>query len=177
METHKCQLIARTWIKEPGKNMSPDGSYCYAVQDTSTHFNQLLSAQDETGVLIADGRSHQTNRKVAHSIFTQKWRSGGDPYPALCDVPLFAASDNHAGVQIADILASTLVFPMAASAFCPSMPGNPHSSGRYDGVRQGFGSRVKALQYRYKDDSGRWRGGLVVSDRLGKRPGSLLFEP
>ncbi len=81
VEAHKCQLIARIWMKEPGRNMSPNGSYCYAVQDMSPHFNQLLSAQDERGVLLANGHS------------------------------------------------------------------------------------------------GRRRGGLVVSDRLGRRPGSLLFEP
>ncbi|MEV5744077.1 DUF3800 domain-containing protein [Microbispora rosea] len=138
---------------------------------------QFLTSRDETGAVIADGRSHQTNRAVAHSIFTQKWCSAGDRYPSLCDVPLFAASDNHAGLQIADMVASTLVFPMAASAYCPRRPGNAHSSTRYDSVRHGFGSRLKALQYRYKDDSGRWRGGLVVSDRPGKRPGSLLFGP
>ena len=176
VEAHKCHLIARVWIKEPGRTMSPDGSYCYAVQDISTHFNQFLTSQDEVGVLIADGRSHHTNRKVAHSIFTQKWRSGGDPYPALPDVPLFAASDNHAGLQIADMLASALVLPMAASAYCPKQPGSTHSSPQYDNVRHGFGMRMRALQYRYQEKSGRWRGGLVVSDRLGGRPGSLLFE-
>ncbi|MET8864026.1 DUF3800 domain-containing protein [Nonomuraea sp. NPDC004580] len=113
---------------------------------------------------------------MAHSIFTQKWKTGGDPYPALRDVPLFAGSDNHAGLQIADYLASTLLFPMAASAYCPPLQGNPHSSGRYNDVRKEFGSRVEALQYRYRDESGYWRGGVVVSDPIGKRTGSLLFR-
>ncbi|MEU6997474.1 DUF3800 domain-containing protein [Nonomuraea sp. NPDC046570] len=56
-------------------------------------------------------------------------KRASDPYTPLGEVPLFAASDNHAGLQIADLLASTLVFPMAASAYCPQRPGNPHSSG------------------------------------------------
>lgn len=177
VESHKCLLVARVWIKEAGRKMSPDASYCYAVQDISSHFNQFLTSRDETGAVIADGRSHQTNRAVAHSIFTQKWRSAGDRYPSLCDVPLFAASDNHAGLQIADMVASTLVFPMAASAYCPRRPGNAHSSTRYDSVRHGFGSRLKALQYRYKDDSGRWRGGLVVSDRRANVPAPCSSGP
>jgi hypothetical protein len=78
------------------------------------------------------------------------------------------------GLQIADYLASTLIFPMAASAYCPPQRGNPHSSGRYNDVRKEFGSRVKALQYRYRDESGYWRGGVVVSDPIGKRSGSPL---
>jgi hypothetical protein len=105
------------------------------------------------------------------------WRTGGDPYPALCEVPLFAASDNHAGLQIADLLASTLVFPMAAAAYCPSRAGNPHSSPRYHTVRSAHGASVRSLQFRYRDETGRWRGGLVVSDPMGKQPGSRLFGP
>ncbi|MEO3805030.1 DUF3800 domain-containing protein [Nonomuraea sp. B1E8] len=177
VEAHRCRLIGRIWIKEPGKALRPEGSYCYAVQDISTHFAQFLAAQNSVGIVIADGRNHHTNRNVAHSIFTQKWRTGGDPYPALRDVPLFAASDNHAGLQIADLIASTLIFPMAASAYCPRQPANPHSSGLYNDVRNHFGGRLQNLQYRYKNEVGRWRGGLVVSDPIGRRPGSLLFRP
>ncbi|MGP3929043.1 DUF3800 domain-containing protein [Nonomuraea sp. KM88] len=134
VEEHRCRLIGRIWIKEPGKAMRPEGSYCYAIQDISAHFAQLLAAQNSVGIVIADGRNHHTNRNVAHSIFTQKWRTGGDPYPALRDVPLFAASDH-------------------------------------------FGGRLQNLQHRYKNEAGRWRGGLVVSDPIGHRPGSLLFKP
>ncbi|GAA3213606.1 DUF3800 domain-containing protein [Actinocorallia longicatena] len=176
VETHGCRIVGRVWIKDPGKGMDPASSYCYAVQDISSHYGQHLEAQDDVGVLIADGRQHHTNLMVAHSIFTQKWRTGGDPYPAMREVPLFAASDNHAGLQIADLLASTLVFPMAVSAYCPRRPGgNPHYSGTYAGVRSVFGKRVGDLQFRYRDETGKWRGGLVVSDHIAHKPGSYLF--
>jgi hypothetical protein len=177
VETHGCRLVGRVWIKEAGKGMSPDPSYCYAVQDIARHFSQHLESHGRVGVLIADGRLHHTNLKVAHSIFTQKWRTGGDPYPALREVPLFAASDNHAGLQLADLVASTLVFPMAISAYCHPPSGHAHSSLQYKGVRVSFSTRVSSLQYRYRDETGRWRGGLVVSDRIGQRSGSQLFRP
>lgn len=177
VETYGCRLVGRVWIKEAGKGLDPAASYCYAVQDIARHFSQHLTSQGAVGVLLADGRDHQTNLGVAHSVFTQKWRTGGDPYTPLGEVPLFAASDNHAGLQIADLLASTLVFPMAASAYCPQRPGNPHSSGLYAGVRAAFGPRLRGLQYRYRDESGRWRGGLAVSDPVSRKPGSWLFEP
>lgn len=96
--------------------------------------------------------------RVTHSVFTQKWRTGGDPYPALREVPLFAASDNHAGLQVADLVASTLVLPMAASAYGPRRSG-PHYSPRYGEVRRIFGTRVRDVQHRYRDETGRWRGG------------------
>lgn len=175
LEAHGCRLVGRVWIKEPGKGMNPEASYCYAVQDIAQHFGQYLETQDDAGVLIADSRKHHTNLRVAHSVFTQKWRTGGDPYPALREVPLFAASDNHAGLQIADLVASTLAFPMAAFAYCPSGQG-PHYSSRYGGVRSSFGLRLRQRQFRYRDETGRWRGGLIVSDRIAHRPGSHLFH-
>jgi hypothetical protein len=177
VEAHACRLVGRVWIKEPGKSMIPDSVYGYSVQDIARHFSESMESSAEVGVIIADGRSHHTNLRVAHSIFTQKWRTGGDPYASLREVPLFAASDNHAGLQITDLLASTLAFPMAASAYCPARAGNVHCSARYREVRQDFGSRLRALQYRYRDESGLWRGGLVVSDPLNHRSGAALFSP
>jgi hypothetical protein len=175
VKAHGCQIVGRVWIKESAKAMNPAASYCYAVQDVAQHFSQCLESYGSVGVVIADGRQHHTNLVVAHSIFTQKWRTGGDPYPALREVPLFAASDNHAGLQIADLLAATLVFPMATSAYCPARSGNVHSSARYGDIRASFGDRVRELQFRYRDETGRWRGGLVVSDPVSHKSGSHLF--
>jgi hypothetical protein len=176
LDVHGCRIVGRVWVKEPGKAMKPDPSYCYAVQNIALHFGQYLQSEGASGILIADGREHQVNRKVAHSIFTQKWRTGDDPHPRLNEVPLFAASDNHAGLQIADLVASTLVFPMASFAYCPGYAGNPHSSPAYGAVRAEFGEAVSKLQFRYRDETGKWRGGLVVSDRISGQPGSRLFR-
>ena len=132
--------------------------------------------ENTTGLLIADGRSQNLSVPVAHSVFTQKWRTGGDPFPPLLEVPLFAHSDNHVGLQIADLVASTLALPMAAVGY-GAPAGSAHDSGRYRAVRETYGSRLRDLQYRYRDETGQWRGGLVVSDPAGKRPGSVLFGP
>lgn len=172
---HGGHIVGRVWVKEPGKSMTPSSSYCYAVQDIAKHFSQYLQSRSSEGVLLADARAHSQNIRMAQSVFTQKWRTAGDPYPFMREIPLFAHSDNHAGLQIADLLASTLVFPMAAAAYCCTVPGAVHSSARYEEVRARFGSQVRALQYRYRDETGRWRGGLVVSDPVGLRSGSALF--
>jgi hypothetical protein len=174
VDAYGGKIIGRVWVKETGKSLKPDSTYCYAVQDIALHFTQYLQEVCSRGLMIADGRSQKLNVNVAHSVFTQKWRTGGDPYPALLEVPLFAHSDNHVGIQIADLLASTLVFPMAAAAFgAPS--GSVHDSPRYADIQATHGARVRDLQYRYQDQPGRWRGGLVVSDPVGRRAGSLLF--
>jgi hypothetical protein len=158
--------------------MDPTAVYCYSVQDIASHFGEILTGRTDVGIVIADGRTHHTNLRVAHSIFTQKWRTGGDPYPPVQEVPLFAASDNHAGLQMADLLASTLIFPMAAAGYPPKPNcSSVHSSPRYREVQAQYGGRVRDLQYRYRDETGRWRGGLVVSDPGEKRSGTRLFAP
>ncbi len=176
VDAHGCKVLGRVWVKEQGKSLKPDATYCYAVQDIAVHFSQYLQSQSSEGLLIADGRGHYLNVSTAHSVFTQKWRTAGDPYPSMAEVPLFAESDNHAGLQIADLVASSLVFPMAAAAYCAPRTGAVHSSRRYQEVRRSFGTRLKGLQYRYRDETGRWRGGLVVSDNVGQQSGSALFR-
>jgi hypothetical protein len=176
VEQYGCRLIGRIWIKEPGLSLKPSATYCYAVQDIASHFSQYLLVEGSEGLLIADSRNPGPNIEVAHSIFTQKWRAGGDPFPPLRDVPLFAHSDNHVGLQIADLIASSMLFPMAAFAY-GAPAGSVHSSGRYRVVREDHGKTLQKLQYRYRDETGRWRGGIVVSDNGGKRSGSLLFGP
>jgi len=77
--------------------------------------------------------------------------------------------------RLADLVASTLVFPMATTAYCKPRAGTPHSSAYYSDVRSAFGRRLMSRQYRYRDETGRWRGGLVVSDPVGHQSGSQLF--
>jgi hypothetical protein len=144
------------------------------VQDIVAHLCHFLEVEASRGVVVADSRTPKLDAQVAHSVFTQKWRSGRDPYQPLLEIPLFANSQNHVGLQIADLLASTFVLPMAAIAY-GAPHGNVHSSARYEVIRADHGRALRDLQYRYIDEAGRWRGGLVVSDPGGKRPGSLLF--
>lgn len=174
LDRYGCRIIGRVWVKQLGRTLKRDATYCYAVQDIAAHLCHFLAANDSRGVLVADARNPSLDATVAHSIFTQKWRTGHDPYRPLQEVPLFANSQNHAGLQIADLLASTLVLPMAANAY-GAPAGNVHASAHYETIRADHGRALRDLQYRYVDRTGRWRGGLVVSDPGGLRPGSLLF--
>lgn len=175
LDRYGCRVLGRVWVKQPGVSLKPTETYTVAVQDIAVHFAQFLLERKSQGIFIADARNQATNIEVAHSVFTQKWRAGGDPYPPLMEVPLFAHSDNHAGLQIADMLATALVFPMAASAY-GAPPESVHSAGQYHGIRAEHGQALRVLQYQYLDEIGRRRGGIVVSDPVGKQPSSRLFE-
>jgi len=76
---HDARVVGRIWVKRRGKGLKPDATYCYAAQDIAKHFSQYLTERGSTGVLIADGRNPEANSRVAHSIFTQKYRVAGDP--------------------------------------------------------------------------------------------------
>jgi len=175
LERFDCRIIGRVWVKESCTMLKPTETYTFAVQDIAVHFGQFLLEQGSQGVVIADSRNPGPNIEVAHSVFTQKWRTGGDPYPPLMEVPLFAHSDNHAGLQLADMVATTLVFPMACSAY-GTPPGNVHASGRYHVLRTEHGEQLRSRQYRYLDEYGHRRGGIIVSDPVGKLPSARLFE-
>jgi hypothetical protein len=144
LERYGCRIVGRVWVKPPGKGLKATETYTFAVQDIAVHFSQFLLERGSQGILIADSRNPGPNVVVAHSVFTQKWRTAGDPYPPLMEVPLFAHSDNHAGVQLADLVASTLVFPMACSAYGAPV-NNVHACDRYESLRADHGERLRAL--------------------------------
>jgi len=54
---------------------------------------------------------------------------------------------------------------------------NVHCDDAYRPLREQFGRRLKKLQFRYQDSQGKWRGGIVVSDRRTQQPSSLMFGP
>lgn len=126
--------------------------------------------------MIIDNSTPGVNSNVAHSVFTQKFKSAGDSYPRLLEMPTFGGSDNHVGLQIADILGSGLIAPMAGRAYCDGHITGPHVHPRYDEIKQRFGSRVSSLQFAYRDQKGDRCGGFIVSDKLGNRHSGYLFR-
>lgn len=175
LAAHDAAIVGRIWVKAPGESLSPRGSYTFAIQDLAQHFEHLLASQAETGLIVCDGRLHHQDAEVSHSIFTQKHKLAGDAYPHVVEATLFGGSQNHVGLQLADLVASAFLFPMATRTFCPTLPDGPHTSPRLDAVKQRYASQLRPMQHRYQDDAGRWRGGVVVSDKVGKRPSKALF--
>lgn len=175
LEDNRAKVLGRVWIKTPGVALQPDPSYCFAIQDIATHFNQFLSSTSDLGLMICDGRDHHQDTKVSHSIFTQKHRASGDAYPHLIEAVTFGRSVNHVGLQLADILAAGVLFPMACRAYCTSHITGVHVDPSQDEIRGRVGPRLKELRYIYTDEAARVRGGIVVSDPVGHRDSGHLF--
>jgi hypothetical protein len=135
-------------------------------------FQALLSERNDYGMVIADSRTPYLNSGVSHSVFTQKFKAGGDSYHRLLEMPTFGHSENHVGLQLADLLSSALLSPMAIDAYCAGYVSNVHVHDRYRIVRDWFADRLNQLQFRSVDG----KGGVIVSDKLGNRGTTLLFR-
>ena len=94
----------------------------------------------------------------------------------LIELPTFAHSDNHAGLQIADAFCSALVTPIAVHSYCTGHINSIHVRPGYVDFKSNYAARIRPLQHRYQIQNGRWLGGLVVSDDLGHKGGGHLFR-
>ena len=176
MEKHDARLLGRIWIKEQTRGLQPRETYTFSIQDIARHFHHFLEEQDSRGLVICDSRKHYQDVQVAHSVFTRKHKASGDEFPRLVESVVFGRSQNHAGLQIADIVASSLLLPIGARVYCVGNATGPHVDPLFDDLRSRFAARLRARRYLYQDADGRSRGGFVVSDRLNQRPSSLLLR-
>lgn len=176
LERYEIHIFGRVWVKAVGHRPKGDAIYTSSVQSIAATFQHLLAARGDKGYMIADSVVPAANVRVAQSIFTQKYQSGGDPYSRILETPLFAHSQNHVGIQIADLVCSALLFPMSAARYCLGTVKNFHVDRRYENhLCAPYGPRLKRLQFRYSDGK-RMRGGVVVDDKLSHRSGAHLFS-
>lgn len=174
---HGGRVFGRIWVKGIGEPFNGTAVYAYSIQDICATFQSLLVSVDEMGIVIADARNKPKDARVSHSIFTLKHRAAGDPLDRIVEMPIFGHSDNHVGLQLADLLCSAFLFPMTMHVFCAGHVQNVHVRPGYAAIHTRYTPRLKALQHRYYDPSkNRWRGGITVSDALAHRPSAILFK-
>ncbi|WP_230460122.1 DUF3800 domain-containing protein, partial [Sansalvadorimonas verongulae] len=118
VHTYEGRIVGKILVKKPDQETNAMSIYTSAVQQICTEFDHFLESKSSTGIVVADSRNHVLDVQASHSIFTQKFQRSGDAYPRLLEMPVFGKSDNHAGIQMCDILCSALLFPFASNAFC-----------------------------------------------------------
>lgn len=176
LQQYDVRLVARIWVKGIGLPFDATPVYTYSIQGICAYFDHHLTRTGDTGICIADSRNKFKNVNVSHSIFTQKFSSATQSYRRIVELPTFGHSDNHAGLQVCDIVCSALLYPIACHSYCAGHVNNVHVQPRAAGLKRRYGRSLKGLQYRYQDaPTGRHHGGLVVSDAIQGRNGSLMF--
>lgn len=175
MQDNNILIHGRVWVKGVGGSFDGKAVYTYSIQSIYSTFQAYLNSVDDLGVVTIDSRWQSVNRQVSHSVFTQKFRMSGDAYDHIIDMPSFAHSENHVGIQIADLLASAVLFPVSTATYCAGHIANVHVQPRYDLIRERYKAILKQQQFRYAEANGRWRGGVTVSDAIAGRSGGALF--
>lgn len=174
---YDCKIFGRVWVKPIGGPMNGWSTYTSSAQAICTVFHNYLTTQSSTGILICDSRLHHQNARVSHSIFTQKFRAVGDPYSRIVEMPTFSHSENHAGLQVCDILASALIYPITTFTCCTGHVTNLHVDPGFQELKTRFGQTLNTLQYRYQEyPLARYLGGITLSDPLGRKNGGHLFR-
>ncbi|WP_203182667.1 DUF3800 domain-containing protein [Streptomyces pratensis] len=175
LERHDARLLARVWIKEEGLAFNESGVYPTSVGSLTETFQAQLAHEHSRGMMVLDSRTKVKNAPNVHCVTTRKYRTGGDGLRGIIESPVFGHSDTHTLLQVADLVVSSLLFPIACHAYLNDLMWNVHCDDAYAPLREQFGERLKKLQFRYQDAGGKWRGGIVVSDRRTAQSSSLMF--
>ena len=172
---YDIKIIARIWVKGLGSPFNGRSVYTSSIQGLYTYFDHFLTQNNDYGFCVADSRDQIKNITVAHSIFTQKFRMAATSYARILELPTFGHSQNHTGLQLCDLLCSALLFPTACFAYCTGYVNNVHVQPGAEEIRHRYGPSLRELQYRYPDPTGRYVGGLVVSDGILHRNAAAMF--
>jgi Protein of unknown function (DUF3800) len=176
LERYDAKIIARIYVKSPGAPFNGRAVYAASIQNFCACFQKYLEEKNSSGLIVADSRTPAQNSVISHSIFTQKFQIGGDPYGRLMEMPMFGHSENHVPLQITDILCSSILSPMATNACCTGHITSIHVHPMDALIQARYADRVRRLAYRYHDhDVRRWRGGVTLIDAIAHRPQSVLF--
>jgi hypothetical protein len=177
LEQHDGSIMGRVWVKALGVDNDDMRMHSSSLQFICSAFHSQIP-DDERGVVIVDSQTYQHNHRLAHSMFTQRFCK--DPRNTkLADMPVFGHSANHAGLQIADLLCSAVLAPIACGVYCTSYAEwNTHSRVSYLDIREHFGSRVEALTFKFRNQHrGRNSSSVVVNDRVSQKPSRLMWGP
>jgi len=175
LERHHVKLMGRVLVKRAGEVYSSASTYPSAVADIAGTLDRQARDAGARSLLVLDAQTKVKNEGNVHQITTRRFRHGGNMFPTFVESPVFGHSDTHSLLQVADLVASGLVYPMACAAYLPPVPGDAHRDPAYQAVRATFGKRLAGLEYRYPGGNGNLRGGFRVIDRVGEQGAGLLF--
>jgi hypothetical protein len=177
LDRRGAKLVGAVFVKDVDHRLDEAGFYASAVRAFARDLHHRLEAERDRGLMVLDRRSHYKDVQNVDAVLADKYPAisrGGrlrDDLHRLSLPPLAASSQHVMGLQLADTLASALIFPMACMAYRRTWIANPHVDLGHLDVLNTFASRVRQLEYRYRVTEGRSRrlrrGGIVVTSSKG----------
>ena len=125
------KILARVHVKIPGASSEEKTSTTVPCSSPSSDFRIASTRSITTAFVIADSRDPKANEAAAHSIYVEKFLAGGDKHPRILEMPTFGSSQNHIGLQLADIVCSALLFPIAHARYVDADHGDAFIAERY----------------------------------------------
>lgn len=170
LEKHSAKLVGQIYVKSDASLSRY--AYSIAVQKMISRVDKSYGAQRTRTLVVMDSRTKSKNTPTVRHLATQKFKSGSSDYKRLIETPVFGHSDAHPLIQIADIIVSGLLVPLAEVTFLPPDL-VPHRG--YTRAKNEFAHRLDALQLRsvVHRDSG-LRGIAASNFRNGKRVAELF---
>jgi hypothetical protein len=165
---HQTKLVGRAWVKELNVPMHDKSVYTITAQTIAERFQEYLHTANSDGMIVADHRDPKRNSYVAHSVFTQMHKKSGSKYPRLQETVVFGISDNHAGLQITDLLTSAALLPLVSTSYLMGRFRNAHTHPSMHIVAKRVTRKIKNLEFNYQHPKGYCRG-LTVADPRDKK--------
>lgn len=167
LETHNAKLFAQINLKLNGQQFSGEALYGRSMELIFDRFQAYLGTVDDEGIVIADSRDPGRNSETAHTIYKKKFRAQSEKFPAIVEAPVFGHSENHAGIQLADFICSSLLAPMAAIQFASELSTTSWSDEGFKRLADRYGTRLQALQHWNVGELKNQGFGVAVSDLKG----------
>jgi len=176
LEQYRCRIMGRVLVKQLDVTYEALSTYPSAIAELAETFDNQAAVRQDRGWMILDSQTKVKNEGNVHTITTRRYRHGGNLFPQLVESPVFGHSDTHVLLQLADIVASALVYPCACAAYLSPVPGDPHRDPVNQIVRTAFGTRLAALEYRYTNPDGGLRGGFYILGNTSRQSSRSLFR-
>lgn len=175
LERRDCTIMARIWVKQEHVLNDDTAMYATSVSALCANFEHYLAGRSSSGIAVLDSRNPTDNLGNVHCVTTRKFGRGGDRLPHLPESPVFGHSNTHLGLQIADLIVSAILAPAASVTYAGDLVGNVHCAPAFSEIRDRHCPRLKQLQHRYQEPTGKWTGGIVVSDARGRQSAKKLL--
>jgi hypothetical protein len=176
LEDLGSRIFGNVWLKAPGECLDDAGVYGASLQHFAVDFAHHLANSDEHGLMLLDGRSVPQDRSAQRAVFDVKYGRETDSVPDLIDrlieVPSAGNSKHFGGLQLVDVIASSLLYPLACEAYGVELEHTQQwkQAGK---LRQAYGARLAALEYRWRGPDRQRYGGFFVTqggDPLDPKP-------
>lgn len=157
-----AHVYARAIVKQPHVERNSLNAYSSAVTDLASHFSAARGRCGERGLIILDSRTATKNSPIVANAVTRRFSPKGPELRHLIEMPVFGHSSSLLPLQIADLVAGAIIYPLLESRWIAPQTG-------YDDLAEVLVPRVQGLAEIYFLDQGYQRTSLKLIDQISEQ--------